>query len=175
MMRNHRTRSAALLAVVVTAGAACSDTTPSAPPTTAPVAALNAAPGGARGRGPYTSALQLSSIYVSITDGYTPFTVTVTNPTLKSVQNVYLKGVLQQPNQAPWPATAFLAYCPGPNGIIPPGDCTMANGITALGSPALVPGRATYTFMVLQQQSNGSMKVLDRKSVDVVLTRTIRF
>jgi hypothetical protein len=27
--------------------------------------------------------------------------------------------------------------------------------------------------MVLQQQSNGSMKVLDSKTVDVVLTRTI--
>jgi hypothetical protein len=173
MMRNHRPHSARLLALVVAVGAACSDTTPSAPPSTPAVAALNVAPDGARGRAPYISGLQLSSIYVSITSGYTPFTVTVTNPSLKSVQNIYLKGVLRQNSQSPWPATAFLAYCPGPNGIVPPGDCTMSNGITALGSPTLVPGPATYTLMVLQQQSNGSMKVLDSKSADVVLTKTI--
>ncbi len=173
MMRHHRMHSTALLALLVAAVAACDVATPSAPPPTRPVAALNAAPDGARGRTPYISGLQLSSIYVSITNGFTPFTVTVTNPSLKSVQNIYLKGVLQQNNQTPWPTTAFLAYCPGPNGIIPPGDCTMSNGITALGSPTLVPGPATYTLMVLQQQSNGSMKVLDSKSVDVVLTKTI--
>jgi hypothetical protein len=173
MMRNHRTHTARLLALVVAAGAACSDATPSAPTTTRAVASFNAAPDAARGRAPYISGVQLSSIYVSITSGYTPFTVTVTNPSLKSVQNIYLKGVLQQNNGTPWPATAFLAYCPGPNGIVPPGDCTMSNGITALGSPTLVPGPATYTLMVLQQQSNGTMKVLDSKSVDVVLTKTI--
>lgn len=173
MIRNHRTYSASLLAVVVAAGAACTDATPSAPTATRAVTALSAAPDGARGRAPYISGLELSSSYVSLTNGYTAFTVTVTNPSLKSVQNIYLKGVLQQNNESAWPATAFLAYCPGPNGIIPPGDCTMSNGITALGSPTLVVGPATYTLMVLQQQSNGSMKVLDSKSVDVVLTKTI--
>src|SRR4029453_19282105 len=141
MMRNNKTHSARLLAIVVVAAvAACSDTSPSAPQATPAVAAVNAAPDGARGRAPYISGLQLSSIYVSITSGYTPFTVTLTNPSLKSVQNIYLKGVLQQNNQTPWPATAFLAYCPGPNGIIPPGNCTMSNGITAWGSPTLVVG-----------------------------------
>ena len=73
------------------------------------------------------------------------------------------------------PATAFLAYCPASNGIIPPGDCVMINGITGLWAETGVPGPATYTLMVLQQQSNGSMKVLDSKTVDVVLTRTIEF
>jgi hypothetical protein len=73
------------------------------------------------------------------------------------------------------PATAFLAYCPGSNGIIPPGDCVMSNGVTGLWAETGVPGPATYTLMVLQQQSNGSMKVLDSKTVDVVLTRTIEF
>jgi hypothetical protein len=172
MMRNHRTRAAGLLAFVVAASAACSDVSPSAPPSTQAVAALNAAPAGARGRTPYISDLRLSSIYVSITDGFTPFTVTVTNASQKSIQNIYLKGELHQNNQT-WPATAFLAYCPGSNGIIPPGDCAMSNGITGLWAETGVPGPATYTLMVLQQQSNGSMKVLDSKTVDVVLTRTI--
>jgi hypothetical protein len=49
----------------------------------------------------------------------------------------------------------------------------MSNGITGLWAETGVPGPATYTLMVLQQQSNGSMKVLDSKTVDVVLTRTI--
>jgi hypothetical protein len=165
--------SSAPLALLVAAVAGCSDAAPSAPPPTRAVAALSAAPDAARGRTPYISSLQLSSIYVSLTNGYTPFTVTVTNPSLKSVQNIYLKGVVQQNNQTPWPTTAFLAYCPGPNGIIPPGNCTMSNGITAWGSPTLVPGPATFTLMVQEQQSNGSMKVLDSKSVGVVLTKTI--
>jgi hypothetical protein len=173
-MRNHRTRSAGLLAFVVAAGAACSDVSPSAPPSTQAVAALNVAPTAGRGRAPYISDLQLGSIYVSTTNGFTPFTVTVTNSSEKSVQNIYLKGVLNQNGQT-WPATAFLAYCPGSNGIIPPGDCAMSNGITGLWAETAAPGPATYTLMVLQQQSNGSMKVLNSKTVDVVLTMTIEF
>lgn len=170
-MRNTKISSSLLLSLVLAVGAACTDTTPSAPSVAAPdVATPNAAQSPARGRTPYISSLQLSSIYVPLTSGYTPFTVTVNNSSLKSLYNIYLKGVVQQDSQSPWPTTAFLAYCPNPNGVLQPGDCIMSNGITALGSPNLHPGPATFTLMVQQQQSNGSMKVLDSKSVSVVLT-----
>ena len=105
---------------------------------------------------------------MSISGGYTPFTVTVTNPSPKDTPMIYLKGELKsQNNQPPLPATAFLAYCPFPNGIVPSGECTMSNGIT--GGATLAPGPGTYTLRVLQQQSDGTMKVLDSKTVDVEL------
>lgn len=72
-------------------------------------------------------------------------------------------------NQPPAPATAFIAFCPLPNGIVPRGDCTMSNGITP--GPNLMPGPGTFTLRVLQQQSDGTMKVRDSKTVDVVLTQ----
>jgi hypothetical protein len=167
----------AWLVIVALANAACSD----APqPTTGPaaigdVATHGAAAVNARGRSPYISNLQLSSIYVSLTDGYTPLTVTVTNPSQKSVGDIYIHGELKSPNNQPaWPATAFLGYCPAPNGVIPAGaTCVMSNGITALGGLTLQPGPAKYTIQVLQQQSNGGMKVLDSKTVDVLLTSTV--
>ena len=121
-----------------------------------------------RARVPYISDLQLSSIYVSMSGGYTPFTVTVTNPTQKDFPLIYLTGELKSQNeQPPVPATAFLAYCPYGNGIVPRGDCTMSNGIT--GGATLAPGPGTYTLRVLQQQSDGTMLVLDSKTVDVIL------
>lgn len=171
MIRNRRTRSASLLAVVALAGAGCSDNaTPTAPAATRPVAALNSAAAKPRQRVPYISNLQLSSIYVSLSGGFTPYTVTVTNPSQKDFQSIYLKGELQsQNNQPPLPASAFLAYCPSPNGIVPHGDCTMSDGIT--GGPTLAPGPGFFTLRVLQQQSDGTMTVLDSKTVDVVLSQ----
>ena len=168
-MRAPGIRSMCLLAVDTLAGAACTDSaTPTAPAVTRPVAALSAGPQKPRPRGPYIADLQLSSIYVSISSGFTPFTVTVANPGPKDYTMIYLKGELKsQNNQPPVPATAFLAYCPYPNGIVPRGSCTMSNGIT--GSATLAPGPGTYTLNVLQQQSDGSMTVLDSKTVDVIL------
>lgn len=172
-MRNRRIGSrigsACLLAIAALAGMGCSDDAPpTAPAAVRAVAPLNAAAAKPRTRTPYISNLQLSSIYVSISGGYTPFTVTVTNPSQKDYQNIYLKGELQsQNNQPPTPATAFLAYCPGSNGIVPPGDCTMSNGIT--GGSGLAPGPGTYTLRVLQKQPDGTMKVFDAVTVDVVL------
>jgi hypothetical protein len=43
----------------------------------------------------------------------------------------------------------------------------MSNGIT--GGATLAPGPGTYTLRVLQQQSDGTMLVLDSKTVDVIL------
>ena len=169
MISGRSTRSAYLVALVALVAAGCSDNqTPTAPSAGAAAAALTVAAVKPRPRVPYISDLQLGSIYVSISGGFTPFTVTVTNPTQKDYPLIYLKGELQsQNNQPPLPATAFLAYCPYPNGIVPRGDCTMSNGIT--GGATLAPGPGTYTLRVLQQQSDGTMKVLDSKTVDVVL------
>jgi len=169
-MRAPGIRSTCLLAVVTLAGAACTDSaSTTAPGVTRPAAAVTAAPQKPRPRGPYIADLQLSSIYVSISSGFTPFTVTVTNPGSKDYTMIYLKGELKsQNNQPPVPASAFLAYCPFPNGIVPRGSsCTMSDGIT--GSATLAPGPGTFTLKVLQQQSDGSMTVLDTKTVDVVL------
>lgn len=169
-MHAPRIRPLYRLAIVALAGVACTDgTTSTAPTATRPVAALSAAPQKPRPRGPYIADLQLSSIYVSISGGFTPFTVTVTNPGSKDYTMIYLKGELKsQNNQPPVPASAFLAYCPFPNGIVPRGSsCTMSDGIT--GSATLAPGPGTFTLKVLQQQSDGSMTVLDAKTVDVVL------
>ena len=83
---------------------------------------------------------------------------------------IYLKGELKSMNnQPPLPASAFLAYCPNPNGIVPRGDCTMSDGIT--GGATLAPGPGFFTLRVLQQQPDGSMKELDSKTVDVVLSQ----
>jgi len=163
--------SACLLAVIALAGAACSDNaTPTAPEATPVVAALKPVAEKPRSRVPYISDLQLSSVYVSVSSGYTPYTVTVTNPSRKDYQSIYLKGELQSlNNQPPLPASAFLANCPNPNGIVPHGDCTMSDGIT--GGPTLAPGPGTFTLRVLQQQSDGTMRMLDSMTVDVVLTQ----
>lgn len=170
-MRSNRIGSACLLAVVAMAGAACSDTaSPTAPAPTRAVAALSAAPTKPRPRVPYIADLQLSSINVSIGGGFTPFTVTVTNPTPKEYQMIYLKGELKSANnQPPWPASAFLAYCPGSNGVLPRGNCTMTDGITGAGG-SLSPGPGTFTLRLLQQQSDGTMKELDSTTVAVQLS-----
>src|SRR5512138_732397 len=121
-------RLISLFALVAMAGAGCTDhESPTAPVATPGTASL--AVNAKRPRVPYISDLQLSSIYVSISGGSTPYTVTVTNPSQKDFQSIYLKGELQsQNNQPPLPASAFLAYCPNPNGIVPNGDCTMSDG-----------------------------------------------
>lgn len=169
MKRSPRPRALYALALITLASAACTDNGTTTGPVAAPrpEVALTAA-AKPRGRVPYIADLALSSIFVSITSGYTPFTVTVTNPTKKDFQNIYLNGDLTQNNQPGWPATAFLAYCPNPNGVVHPGDCTMSNGITGISS-TLTPGPATYTLRVLQQQSDGTMLVLDSKTADVIL------
>jgi len=169
MTRNPEFRSTHFLVLLALAVVACSDDTiPSAPAATRAPASASMVAAKPRARVPYISDLQLSSIYVSMSGGYTPFTVTVTNPTQKDFPSIYLKGELKSQNeQPPLPATAFLAYCPYGNGIVPRGDCTMSNGIT--GGATLAPGPGTYTLRVLQQQSDGTMLVLDSKTVDVIL------
>ena len=173
MMRTSDLRAAYLataFAILTLTGLACSDsgtsTGPAAPamaPATATLAASKPRP-----RVPYIADLQLSSIYVSISGGYTPFTVTVANPTQKDFQSIYLKGELKSQNeQPPLPATAFLAYCPFANGVVPSGNCTMSDGIT--GGATLAPGPGTYTLRVLQKAADGTMTVLDSKTVDIVL------
>ena len=165
MLRILHLRPVYLVALIAMAGAGCSESETTAPPAvraTAPLAAKS------RQRVPYIADLQLSSIYVSISGGYTPYTVTVTNPSQKDFAGIYLKGELKSQNdQPPLPASAFIAYCPDPNGIVPHGDCVMSDGIT--GGATLAPGPGTFTLRVLQQQSDGSMLVLDSKTVDVVL------
>jgi hypothetical protein len=165
MLRILHLRPVYLFALIAMAGAGCSESETTAPPavrTAAPLAAKS------RQRVPYIADLQLSSIYVSISGGYTPYTVTVTNPSQKDFAGIYLKGELKSQNeQPPLPASAFIAYCPDPNGIVPHGDCVMSDGIT--GGATLAPGPGTFTLRVLQQQSDGTMLVLDSKTVDVVL------
>ena len=172
MIRHQRARVACLLAATMLAGAGCSDDAPSTAPTPSPNAAsLAMAAAKPRPRGPYISDLQLASTYIQLTpsDEYTPYTVTVTNPGPKDYQLIYLRGELQSPNFPPVPVSAFLAYCPNPNGVVPRGaDCTMSNGITT-GWYNLTPGPATFTVKVLQKQADGTMTVLDSKTVDVVL------
>ena len=166
MLRNHRTHLVYLFGLV---GLACSEpNTPTAPASSPSAASLAVAAAKPRPRVPYIADLQLSSIYVSLSGGYTPYTVTVTNPTSKDFPSIYLKGELKsQNNQSPLPASAFLAYCPNANGIVPRGDCVMSDGIT--GGATLAPGPGTFTLRVLQQQIDGTMTVLDTKTVDVVL------
>jgi len=171
MVPRQRAALVCLLAAGLLAGVGCTDDAPStAPPATPNAASLAVAAGKPRPRGPYVSNLQLPSTYIQLTpsDEYTPYTVTVTNPGPKDYQLIYVRGELQSPNFPPVSVSAFLAYCPNPNGVLPRGDCTMSNGITT-GWYNLAPGPATFTVKVLQKQADGSMTVLDSKSVDVVL------
>ena len=174
MIRHQRAGVACLLAAVVLAGAGCNDNAPS----TAPAATPNApslAVGAAKpnARGPYIMSVQLASPYIFLTpsDEYTPYTVTVTNPGPKDYQLIYLRGELQSPGYPVVPVSAFLARCPNPNGVLLRGAvCTMTDGITT-GYGGLVPGPATFTVKLLQKQADGTMKVLDSKSMDVVLVQ----
>src|SRR5690349_14116609 len=122
MFANTNARLAGVLALV-TLAVGCTDSAPTTAPAVArPTAALAVAV--KRPKTPYIADLQLSSIYVSISGGFTPYTVTVNNDTPKDFSMIYLKGELQsQNNQAPWPASAFIAYCPFANGIVPRGSC----------------------------------------------------
>lgn len=172
MLRTHRIRRirSALLALVTLANAACAD---GARSPVAPGATRAATPnddvsfGRTATRVPYISNLQLASEYVTVNTGYTAFTVTVTNPTTSDFGNIFLRGELKAQTGQAVPATAFMAYCPSGGGVVPPGDCVMSNGIT--GVPTLALGPGTYTLQVLQEQKNGTMKVLDSKTVDVIL------
>jgi hypothetical protein len=164
-MRTIQLRPVHLFALLAMAGVGCSDNDTTAPQAVRPPAALAAK---SRPRVPYIASLELSSIYVSISGGYTPYTVTVTNPSQKDFGGIYLRGELKSQNeQPPLPASAFIAYCPDANGIVPHGDCVMSDGIT--GGATLAPGPGTFTLRVLQQQADGTMTVLDSKTVDVVL------
>ena len=169
-MRRIRGIRVALLTLVMLANSACSNDAPSpvAPGATSTATPIDHASfARTPGRTPYIASLQLASEYVAVNTGYTPFTVTVTNPTSQDFGLIYLRGELKAQSGQAVPATAFMAYCPTGGGVVPPGDCVMSNGIT--GVPTLALGPGTYTFQVLQQQKNGTMKVLDSKTVDVVL------
>ena len=174
MIRRQRAPLACLLAAAVMAGAGCSDDAPSTAPAVMPNAAsLAVAAAKPNPRGPYIANVQLPSPYVLLTpsDEYTPYTVTVSNTGPKDYYSIYLRGELHSPTFPPVSVSAFLAYCPNPNGVLPRGaTCTMSNGITT-GWYNLSPGPATFTVKLLQKQADGSMKVLDSKSVDVVLVQ----
>jgi hypothetical protein len=173
MIRHQRAGVACLLAAVVLAGAGCSDDVASTAPAATPnVPSLAVAAVKPNPRGPSIASVQLPSPYILLTasDEYTPYTVTVTNPGPKDYQLIYLRGELQSPNFPPVSVSAFLAYCPNPNGVLPRGNCTMSNGITT-GWYHLTPGPATFTVKLLQKQADGTMKVLDSKSVNVVLVQ----
>ena len=169
MMRALRALSARLFLVAATAVAGCIDNAaPTAPDATGAVTPRDAAFAKGRPRTPYISDVQLSSIYINLSGGYNPFTVTVTNPGSKDVLGIHLRGELKsQNNQPPTTATAFIANCPLANGTVPRGDCTMSNGIS--GGAGLSPGAGTFTLKVLQEQLDGTMIVLDSKTLDVVL------
>jgi hypothetical protein len=170
MSPKRRTYSAGLLVFIALAIAACAGDVPStAPAAIHPDAALAVTAVKPRPRAPYISDVQLSSINIptSPSDEITPFTVTVTNPGSKDAQGIYLEGELQPTfNNQPSPATAFIASCPNPTGIVPRGDCVMSNWIGS--GPFLSPGPGTFTLRLLQQQSDGTKKVLDTKTVAVV-------
>jgi hypothetical protein len=169
-MRINRLTLSVALTLAAVAGVACSDS-PTATSTTQvrELAVSEALAVKPKPRTTHIADLQLSSIYVSMSGGFTPYTVTVANPTSKDIGNIYLKGELKsQNNQPPLPASAFLAYCPNPNGVIPRGQsCVMSDGIT--GGATLAPGPGTFTLYLQQLQPDGSMKVLDTKIVDVIL------
>jgi hypothetical protein len=173
-MRTSKLNIAFALALVSAAAVGCNDTPAPISPTLTPnrsgAAVEAAAANKARPRSIYIAGMQLSSVYVSLTSGYTPFTVVVTNPTTNALYNIYLKGEIQsQNNQAPYPVSAFLAYCPNPNGVIPgTRNCVMENGITGIDAP-LPPGPATFILKLQQMQPNGSMKVLDTLTTGVIL------
>ena len=173
MSPTRRTFSACLFAVVALAGAGCSDdTAPTAPAAAHGSVALGVAAAKPRPRAPYISSLQLSTIYIptSPSDEITPFTVTVTNPGSKDVLGISLEGELQPTfNNQPPPATSFVASCPNATGVVPRGDCTMSNWIAS--GPFLWPGPGTFTLRLLQQQPDGTKKVLDSRTIDVVFVQ----
>jgi hypothetical protein len=175
MSPTRRTLSACLL-MIITVSTGCSDhVTPTAPVATHASVALSVAAAKPRpSRVPYISSLQLSTAYIptSPSDEITPFTVTVTNPGAKDVQGISLEGELQPTlnNQSPL-ATSFVASCPNATGVVPRGDCTMSNWISS--GALLSPGPGTFTLRLLQRQPDGTKKVLDSKTVDVVFVEGI--
>src|SRR5687768_15442504 len=129
MLRTHRVPGRTLAAVTLLASLACRDqTVPTAPQGDAEgsaLAALRPIP-----LGPTITALTLKSTTLGLGAPGMPYVVTVLNPLPTSVSGVLLQGEIVQ-GFARRAAGGFIAKCPTPNGVLPPGTCTMAFTATA--------------------------------------------
>ncbi len=172
LMRPPRIRSLCLLTVAALLGAGCSDhASPTAPEAVQAVVADDPAALKAT-RTPYIADLQLHYIYVDIGPDGTydnGYDVTLTNPGPKT-SGLYLQSELQQ-TQYTVDGGGTIIFCPALDGVLQHGTCKMTFGITP--PPVWFPlGPARFTLKLVQRGADNSIKVLDSRTVDVVIVHS---
>jgi hypothetical protein len=172
-MRTRKISSVCLLAVVALAGVGCSENAPpTAPEAVRAVSTPAAAATKPDARTPYMSDLQLHSIYVDIGRYESPYDnlydVVLANPGPKTT-GLYLQSELQQ-NQHTMDAGGTIIFCPALDGALQHGTCSMTFGITP--PPYFVAGPARFTLRLVQRGADNSIKVLDSRTVDVVIVHS---
>jgi hypothetical protein len=171
LMRTRRIRSLCLLAVAPLLGAGCRDNvSPTAPEA---VQAVVADPAAAKTtRTPFIEDLQLHYIYVDIGPDGTydnGYDVTITNPGPKTT-GLYLQNELQG-GQYTVDGGGTIIFCPALDGVLQHGTCKMTFGINP--PPVYFPlGPARFTLKLVQRGADNSIKVLDSRTVDVVIVHS---
>jgi len=172
LRRTRRIRSLCLLAVVALLGAGCSDNAPPTAPEAAQ-AVVGDGPAAAKAtRTPYIADLQLHSIYVDIAPDGTydnGYDVALTNPGPKT-NGLYLQSELQQ-NQYTVDGGGTIIFCPAQDGVLQHGTCTMTSWITP-PPRYFALGPARFTLKLVQRGTDNSIKVLDSRTVDVVIVHS---
>jgi hypothetical protein len=170
--RTGKTRSAYVLTVVALVAAACSDNAPPTSPEAVQTVATVGPTPARDSRTPYISDLQLHSIYVDMAHGGiydNAYDFVLTNPGPKST-GLYLQSELQQ-NQYTVNAGATTIFCPAPDGVLQHGTCRMQFAITPPPTYlALAPAR--FTLRLMQRGTDNSIRVLDSRTVDVVIVHS---
>jgi hypothetical protein len=172
LLRTRRIRSLCLLAVAALLGAGCGDNaSPTAPETVQADVADGPAAAKAT-RTPFIEDLQLHFIYVDIGPDGTydnGYDVTLTNPGPKTT-GLYLQSELQD-NQYTVDGGGTIIFCPALDGVLQHGTCKMTFGINP--PPVYFPlGPARFTLKLVQRGADNSIKVLDSRTVDVVIVHS---
>ena len=172
-MRTHKIGSICLLAIAALTGAGCSE---NAPPSAPEAARAGVTPAAAATkpvpRAPYISDLQLHYPYVDMGPDGTydnGYDVVLTNPASKTT-GLYLQSELQQ-NQHTMDAGGTIIYCAAPDGVLQHGTCRMMLGITPPPT-YLSLGPARFTLKLVQRGADNTIKVLDSRTVDVVIVHS---
>jgi hypothetical protein len=172
-MRTRGIGSLALLALVALTAAGCSDTAaPTAPEAVQPPVRPAVATAKPDARAPYISDLQLHFPYVEL-GGWSPYDngydVVLTNPGPKAT-GLYLQSELQQ-KQYTVDAGGTMIFCPALDGVLQHGTCKMTYWINR--APLYFAlGPARFTLRLVQRAADNSIKVLDSRTVDVIIVHS---
>lgn len=173
-MPTHRlTRVGSLLLIAALAGTGCSDQTGPTAPKTSETVVSRPESNPARSGATFISDLRVHSnaVFMSIngTGGWLDLTAVLTNPGRKAT-GLYLQGVVRQGTLT---ATSDQApiRCGAGEGTMPRGKtCSMTVELT-VPQRNFFASEGQFTLKLVQRQLDGSVTVLDTRTVDVVIVR----